>query len=175
MLPAERTGNQGPADPHQMGVPANPVRQPGTAQHPAGTFSRQPRTRLRKTLHTTCGNTGANCAAKSKTTHPGCATYLITEPGMAIGSNQTTTRCTDHSSGVSVRRGPPGWRSPRQAPPHSEVLFMSRRRTTPCGRLALARCVVDDGWSLRRAAERFQISPQMAGALPHSAARRRSG
>ncbi len=34
---------------------------------------------------------------------------------------------------------------------------------TPRGRLALARCVVDDGWSLRRAAERFQVSPQTAG------------
>jgi len=34
---------------------------------------------------------------------------------------------------------------------------------TPKGRLALARCVVDDGWSLRRAAERFQCSPQTAG------------
>ena len=33
---------------------------------------------------------------------------------------------------------------------------------TPRGRLALARCVVDDGWSLRRAAERFQTSPQTA-------------
>jgi transposase InsO family protein len=29
---------------------------------------------------------------------------------------------------------------------------------TPRGRLALARCVVDDGWPLRRAAERFQVS-----------------
>jgi transposase InsO family protein len=29
---------------------------------------------------------------------------------------------------------------------------------TPRGRLKLARCVVDDGWSLRRAAERFQVS-----------------
>lgn len=28
----------------------------------------------------------------------------------------------------------------------------------PKGRLQLARCVVDDGWSLRRAAERFQVS-----------------
>ena len=26
------------------------------------------------------------------------------------------------------------------------------------GRLRLARCVVEDGWSLRRAAERFQVS-----------------
>jgi transposase len=32
---------------------------------------------------------------------------------------------------------------------------------TPRGRLALARCVVDDRWSLRRA-ERFQTSPQTA-------------
>ncbi len=30
------------------------------------------------------------------------------------------------------------------------------------GRLRLARCVVDDGWSLRRAAERFQVSPTTA-------------
>jgi transposase InsO family protein len=29
---------------------------------------------------------------------------------------------------------------------------------SPTGRLRLARCVVDDGWSLRRAAERFQVS-----------------
>jgi transposase InsO family protein len=31
-------------------------------------------------------------------------------------------------------------------------------RLAPRGRLALAQCVVDDGWSLRRAAERFQVS-----------------
>jgi transposase InsO family protein len=30
------------------------------------------------------------------------------------------------------------------------------------GRLRLARCVVDDGWPLRRAAERFQVSPSTA-------------
>jgi transposase len=30
------------------------------------------------------------------------------------------------------------------------------------GRLALARCVVDDGWPIRRAAERFQVSPTTA-------------
>ncbi|WP_432012721.1 IS481 family transposase [Streptomyces cucumeris] len=29
---------------------------------------------------------------------------------------------------------------------------------TPTGRLRLARCVVDDGWPLRQAAERFQVS-----------------
>ena len=29
---------------------------------------------------------------------------------------------------------------------------------TPKGRLRLAQCVVEDGWSLRRAAERFQVS-----------------
>ena len=31
-------------------------------------------------------------------------------------------------------------------------------RLTPAGRLALARCVIEDGWALRRAAERFQTS-----------------
>lgn len=30
------------------------------------------------------------------------------------------------------------------------------------GRLRLARCVVDDGWPLRRAAERFQVSSTTA-------------
>ncbi|MBW8801636.1 MAG: IS481 family transposase [Streptomyces sp.] len=30
------------------------------------------------------------------------------------------------------------------------------------GRLRLARCIVDDGWGLRRAAERFQVSPATA-------------
>ncbi|MFC4562502.1 helix-turn-helix domain-containing protein, partial [Nocardiopsis mangrovi] len=35
-------------------------------------------------------------------------------------------------------------------------------RLTPAGRLALARCVVDDGWPLRRAADRFQTSVSTA-------------
>ncbi|MYQ96083.1 helix-turn-helix domain-containing protein, partial [Streptomyces sp. SID4946] len=37
---------------------------------------------------------------------------------------------------------------------------MSHRNAplTPTGRLRLARCVVDDGWPLRQAAERFQVS-----------------
>lgn len=35
-------------------------------------------------------------------------------------------------------------------------------KLAPRGRLELARCVVDDGWSLRRAAERFQVSPTTA-------------
>jgi transposase len=34
---------------------------------------------------------------------------------------------------------------------------------TELGRLRLARCVVDDGWPLRRAAERFQVSVPTAG------------
>ena len=33
---------------------------------------------------------------------------------------------------------------------------------TPTGRLRLARCVVDDEWPLRRAAERFQVSVSCA-------------
>src|SRR5690242_8445399 len=33
---------------------------------------------------------------------------------------------------------------------------------TELGRLRLARCVVEDGWPLRRAAERFQVSPTTA-------------
>ncbi|MEU9075629.1 IS481 family transposase [Kitasatospora sp. NPDC048538] len=33
---------------------------------------------------------------------------------------------------------------------------------TETGRLPLARCVVEDGWPLRRAAERFQVSPTTA-------------
>jgi transposase InsO family protein len=40
-----------------------------------------------------------------------------------------------------------------------EVLVVhANARLTPRGRLALAECVVDDGWPLRRAAERFQVS-----------------
>ncbi|KAA9160768.1 IS481 family transposase, partial [Amycolatopsis acidicola] len=37
---------------------------------------------------------------------------------------------------------------------------MSHRNAplSPTGRLRLARCVVDDEWPLRRAAERFQVS-----------------
>src|SRR6201999_3461895 len=33
---------------------------------------------------------------------------------------------------------------------------------TQTGRARLARCVVEDGWPLRRAAERFQVSPTTA-------------
>ena len=33
---------------------------------------------------------------------------------------------------------------------------------TETGRLRLARCVVEDGWTVRRAAERFQVSPSTA-------------
>jgi transposase len=33
---------------------------------------------------------------------------------------------------------------------------------TQNGRLRLARCVVEEGWPLRRAAERFQVSPTTA-------------
>lgn len=33
---------------------------------------------------------------------------------------------------------------------------------TPAGRLRLAKCVVDDGWALRRAAERFNVSVMTA-------------
>ena len=41
---------------------------------------------------------------------------------------------------------------------------MSHRNAplTETGRLRLARCVVDDGWPVRRAAERFQVSPTTA-------------
>jgi transposase InsO family protein len=50
-----------------------------------------------------------------------------------------------------------GFTNPEVLLPHANATL------TPRGRLALARCVVDDGWSLRRAAERFQTSPQTAG------------
>jgi hypothetical protein len=40
--------------------------------------------------------------------------------------------------------------------PHANALL------APKGRLALARCVVEDGWALRRAAERFQVSAMTA-------------
>ncbi len=42
---------------------------------------------------------------------------------------------------------------------YPEVLVVhANALLTPRGRLALAQCIVDDGWSLRRAAERFQVS-----------------
>jgi transposase InsO family protein len=46
---------------------------------------------------------------------------------------------------------------------HQEVDMPHANATlTERGRLKLARCVVDDGWSLRRAAERFQVAPVTA-------------
>jgi transposase InsO family protein len=48
-------------------------------------------------------------------------------------------------------------------PDNREVLVPHRNAPlTETGRLRLARCVVDDGWPLRRAAERFQVSPGTA-------------
>ncbi len=41
---------------------------------------------------------------------------------------------------------------------------------TPRGRLRLARCVVDEGWPLRRAAERFQVSVPTAARWAHAIA-----
>jgi transposase InsO family protein len=44
--------------------------------------------------------------------------------------------------------------------PDLQEALVSHRNAplTPTGRLRLARCVVEDGWPLRRAAERFQVS-----------------
>lgn len=41
-------------------------------------------------------------------------------------------------------------------------LGVQRGPLSETGRLRLARCVVEDGWPLRRAAERFQVSPATA-------------
>jgi transposase InsO family protein len=47
----------------------------------------------------------------------------------------------------------------------SQEALMPHRNAplTETGRLRLARCVVEEGWPLRRAAERFQVSPTTAG------------
>ena len=47
-----------------------------------------------------------------------------------------------------------------KVPTHTTEVSMSHANAplSPAGRLRLARCIVDDGWSLRRAAERFQVS-----------------
>src|SRR5690348_4079336 len=42
------------------------------------------------------------------------------------------------------------------------LMVHANAKLTPRGRLELARCVVEDGWPLRRAAERFQVSPTTA-------------
>ncbi len=43
--------------------------------------------------------------------------------------------------------------------PTTEVLVSHADASlTPTGRLRLARCIVDDGWPLRRAADRFGVS-----------------
>ena len=46
----------------------------------------------------------------------------------------------------------------------SREALMTHRNAplTETGRLRLARCVVEQGWPLRRAAERFQVSPATA-------------
>jgi transposase-like protein len=44
-----------------------------------------------------------------------------------------------------------------------EILVVHRNvPLTETGRLRLARCVAEEGWPLRRAAERFQVSPTTA-------------
>lgn len=76
-------------------------------------------------------------------------------------------RCSDHRREVRrvglTRRKPPGEvRAVENA--HTEV-FVSHRNAplSEVGRLRLARCVVEEGWPLRRAAERFQVSATTAG------------
>ena len=55
------------------------------------------------------------------------------------------------------------WITTISTPNHREVLVVHRNAPlTETGRLRLARCVIDDGWPLRRAAERFQVSPTTA-------------
>ena len=47
---------------------------------------------------------------------------------------------------------------------HTPEVFVPHRNAplSETGRLRLARCVVEEGWALRRAAERFQVSPTTA-------------
>jgi transposase InsO family protein len=53
--------------------------------------------------------------------------------------------------------------SPQHAHLVLEVLVVhANAKLAPAGRLELARCVVEQGWPLRRAAERFQVSPTTA-------------
>jgi transposase-like protein len=51
----------------------------------------------------------------------------------------------------------------------SQEALMSHRNAplSETGRLRLVRCVVEDGWPLRRAAERFQVSPTTASRWAH--------
>jgi hypothetical protein len=49
-----------------------------------------------------------------------------------------------------------------QAGAFDAALGLVNAPLTPTGRLRLARCVVEDGWPLRRAAERFQVAPTTA-------------
>ena len=60
--------------------------------------------------------------------------------------------------------GPPGSVWIATSTPSSPEALVSHRNAplTSTGRLRLARCVVDDGWSLRRAAQRFQVSANTA-------------
>ena len=53
------------------------------------------------------------------------------------------------------------------ARPQQALVSHGNAPLTPTDRLRLARCVVDDGWPLRRTAERFQVS--------HTIAARRAG
>lgn len=54
------------------------------------------------------------------------------------------------------------WSCLGTAPQPEVFVSHANARLAPRGRLELARCVVDDGWPLRRAAERFQVSPTTA-------------
>jgi hypothetical protein len=51
---------------------------------------------------------------------------------------------------------------PRHRGSHLDRDTASNALLTPRGRLQLARCVVEQQWSLQRAAERFQVSPTTA-------------
>ncbi len=52
-----------------------------------------------------------------------------------------------------------------QSTPYDRKALVPHRNgpLTETGRLRLARCIVEEGWTLRRAAERFQVSPAGEG------------
>src|SRR5699024_840846 len=61
-------------------------------------------------------------------------------------------------------RRPPSEVGLDKSPTSRSEVFMSHPNAilAPKGRLRLAQCIVDDGWPLRRAAERFQVSVRTA-------------
>src|SRR5450755_1751193 len=149
----------GPATPS----PARSARTPtttGTPGHPpmTGRQSSRHRPGSRSSITRTPRESTARKSASSRF-------WQATAPlGTTTSTSPPTPTAATSSPGRSRNNGPPTWSTPssRNSPRHQHEHHPLQRTADPEGRRRLAALAVDDEWTLRHAAERFQCSPYTA-------------